>query len=97
MPILWQFKIDVRNLDTRELYISGTRTDDATVPPTEWTDSVYGKFDLANKTRAELLTEYADIFSALWATQKEKEAKIAALVAQAEAALANEMMNRENI
>lgn len=91
MAVVWTIEIQVTNLATREVIVRGTRTDGADV----WTDTIVGKYDTANHTPQELLATYTDGLWNLYQLQKTKEANIAALIGQAESALANALNAKE--
>jgi len=87
----WSVSIQVADLAQRTVRVQATRTDgeDVRVYSTE------GKYDTVNNTPQELLAMYTGVFWDLYEAEVAKEAQIAALVGQAEIALAGALDAKE--
>jgi len=97
VAITWDVQIEVVDVATQAIRIAATRTDDAVTPPQVRTYRAVGKYDLATRTKQELLAHYAGIFWDLHQAEVSKETQGATLLGQAATALASALQAKEVI
>lgn len=91
MAATWDITIQVTALASREIRVTATRTDGDDVR----TYSAEGTYDTVNNTPQELLAAYTDLFWNLYQAEIAKETQVAALIGQAEQALATALVAKE--
>ena len=92
MPATWEIHIDVIDLQERRVRVAVRRTEGADVWDFSLDDA---KYDTANKTPAQLREEFADNIWDHYQRHVAQQSQIAAMIGQAETALANALMAKE--